>query len=388
MAFQIVRNSITQMHTDAIVNTANSKVGYGSGIDEEIYKAAGVQSLLSEREKVGEVEPGNSFATDSFGLLQNGVKKIIHTVGTVWTDGDNNEEKILRQCYRTSLKLAKELGVESISFPLLASGNNGYPKSLALDVAVSEFSLFLRDNDMEIFLVVYDRESFELTGKIFGDIDSYISDNLVELPKRRPSQAGYEPFFGARPIAGPEPVMSAPIMMQEESKPIKRRSSSKKKSVFSRKGFSAEDSEDFEECDIIAATVFSEHEYVKRSLDDVISNLDKTFMEMVFSFADAKEISDVDVRKRANLDKKAFSKLKCGTTKNPSKNTALAFAIALELSLDDTKDLLSRAGYALSPCSKTDLIVKYFIERNVYDIFAINIALFEHGEQLLGSQNA
>ena len=127
--------------------------------------------------------------------------------------------------------------------------------------------------------------------------------------------------------------------------------------------------------------------YAARSLDDVVGNLEKSFMEMVFTFADSKGMTDTEVQKKANIDRKAFSKLKCGTTKNPSKSTALAFAVALELNLDDTKDLLSRAGFALSPCSKMDLIVQYFIERNVYDIDAINIALYEHGEQTLGSAN-
>ena len=123
-----------------------------------------------------------------------------------------------------------------------------------------------------------------------------------------------------------------------------------------------------------------------RSLEDVVKNLDKSFMELVFSFADQKGFTDVEVQKKANLDRKAFSKLKCGTTKNPSKSTALALAVALELNLDDTKDLLSRAGWALSPCSKQDLIVQYFIERKAYDIYEINLALFEHGEPLLGMQ--
>ena len=127
--------------------------------------------------------------------------------------------------------------------------------------------------------------------------------------------------------------------------------------------------------------------YAARSLDDVVGNLEKSFMEMVFTFADSKGMTDTEVQKKANIDRKAFSKLKCGTTKNPSKSTALAFAVALELNLDETKDLLSRAGFALSPCSKMDLIVRYFIERNVYDIDVVNIALYEHGEQTLGSAN-
>lgn len=134
--------------------------------------------------------------------------------------------------------------------------------------------------------------------------------------------------------------------------------------------------------------VFMSAAMVGRSLEDVVKDLEKSFMELVFTFADQKGISDVEIQKRANIDRRAFSKLKCGTTKNPSKATALALAIALRLNLDDTKDLLSRAGLALSPCSKQDLIVRYFIEREVYDIYEINVALFEHGEQLLGSQNA
>lgn len=120
-----------------------------------------------------------------------------------------------------------------------------------------------------------------------------------------------------------------------------------------------------------------------RNLEDVINDLEKTFMELVFSFADRKGMSDVELQKKANIDRKAFSKLKCGTTKNPSKPTALALAIALELNLDETKDLLSRAGLALSPCSRQDVIVQFFIEKEAYDIFVINEALYAHGEAML-----
>ena len=121
-----------------------------------------------------------------------------------------------------------------------------------------------------------------------------------------------------------------------------------------------------------------------RKLEDVIANLDKSFMELVFSFADDKGLSDVDLQKKGNIDRKAFSKLRCGTTKKPSKSTAMALAIALELNLDETKDLLSRAGYALSPCSKQDLIVQFFIENEAYDIYELNEVLTQYGEPELG----
>lgn len=241
-----------------------------------------------------------------------------------------SDEESVRDWYKSAFVKAAEEGAESLRVPLAAP----------FSVALSETETFLTDHDMTVYLVVPDGQSAPLQDR-YNDIDDYIRENYVEEVKEKENH-----FFGS---AICEQALAMPVGGAFKA-------SLKKKST------------------------------AARSLDDVVNNLDKTFMELVFSFADEKGMTDVEVQKRANLDRKAFSKLKCGTTKNPSKGTALALAVALKLGLDDTKDLLSRAGFALSPCSKQDVIVQYFIEHGAYDIYEINMALFEHGEQILGSQ--
>ncbi len=351
MPFQIVRNDITKMHVDAIVNTANPKPRYGAGIDSAVYEAAGKDKLLAKRHEIGAIDRGTSVITDGYNLP---AKFIIHTVGTPWQGGKAGEEDIIRKCYRSLFYVAVNNNISSLAIPLLASGSYGFPKGIALRIALSEIEAFMSKSDMEVYLVVFDEKSVSLSSELYGDIDEYINDNYVE----EKNQEEYPDSYG-RASNGAVPT-------------------------FSKANKSAlEDEEEVLYSDVCLSAPILEEE---RSLDDVVNNLDKTFMELVFSFADAKGLTDVEVQKKANLDRKAFSKLKCGTTKNPSKSTALALAVALELNLDDTKDLLSRAGLALSPCSKQDVIVQYFIEKKAFDIYEINLALFEHGEQLLGTQ--
>ena len=340
MPFQIVRNDITKMHVDAIVNTANPKPSYGAGIDCAVYEAAGKAKLLAKRQEIGAIEPGTSAITRGYNLP---AKYIIHTVGTAWQGGKQGEEDIIRNCYRSVFKIAAQNDISSLAIPLLASGSYGFPKGIALRIALSEIESFMAGSDTEVYLVVFDGKTVSLSTELYGDIDEYINDNYVD----ELSLHEYHEDL----CADMEASISSPV------------GSSRKLFALGMGRASA-----------------------PKSLDDVVNNLDKTFMELVFSFADAKGLTDVEVQKKANLDRKAFSKLKCGTTKNPSKSTALALAVALELSLDETKDLLSRAGLALSPCSKQDVIVQYFIEREAYDIYEINVALFEHGEPLLGTQ--
>ncbi|SDB18632.1 macro domain-containing protein [Eubacterium oxidoreducens] len=373
MPFQIVRNDITKMHVDAIVNTANPLPGYGPGTDAAVYKAAGEEQLLTVRYGIGVIERGHSVITDGFKLP---AKYIIHTVGTAWLGGNSGEEDIIRNCYRSVFRVAQENAIESLAIPLLASGSYGFPKEIALRIALSEIEAFMSNHDLELYLVVFDEKAFLLSSELYGEIDEYINNNYVEEKKSKEylfsSQIQYEEaLLTALSVAG---RAFSNTDRKDSEKERKRKGTAKDAKVYG-------DFEEVEACEMNDAALSAE-----KSLDDVVKRLDKTFMELVFSFADEREMTDVEVQKKANLDRKAFSKLKCGTTKNPSKSTALALAVALELSLDDTKDLLSRAGLALSPCSKRDVIVQYFIEKQAYDIYEINVALFEHGEQLLGNQ--
>ena len=381
MPFQIVRNDITKMHVDAIVNTANPMPGYGAGIDSAVYEAAGKDKLLAKRHEIGAIDRGTSVITDGYQLP---AKYIIHTVGTAWQGGKEGEEDIIRSCYRSVFKVVSKNDISSLAIPLLASGSYGFPKGIALRIALSEIEAFMSVSDMDVYLVVFDEKSASLSSELYGDIDEYINDNYVD----EKNQVDYPDSYGrtesvvqrSESFAGGLASIGAVPRLLKANKTEKRKGLNKKAESIEA---AFEDEEDMLSSDMCLSAPILEEE---RSLDDVVNNLDKTFMELVFSFADAKGLTDVEVQKKANLDRKAFSKLKCGTTKNPSKSTALALAVALELDLDDTKDLLSRAGLALSPCSKQDVIVQYFIEKEAYDIYEINVALFEHGEQLLGTQ--
>lgn len=382
MPFQIVRNDITKMHVDAIVNTANPMPGYGAGIDSAVYEAAGKDKLLAKRHEIGAIDRGTSVITDGYNLP---AKFIIHTVGTAWQGGKAGEEDIIRNCYRSVFDVAVNNDIASLAIPLLASGSYGFPKGIALRIALSEIEAFMSVSDMDVYLVVFDEKSVSLSSELYGDIDEYINDNYVEEKNQEEYPDSYgrtesvvqrsESFAGGLTSIG-----AVPRFLKANKAEKRKKKGSNKKAELIEAAF--EDEEEMLSSDMCLSAPILEEE---RSLDDVVNNLDKTFMELVFSFADAKGLTDVEVQKKANLDRKAFSKLKCGTTKNPSKSTALALAVALELDLDDTKDLLSRAGLALSPCSKQDVIVQYFIEKEAYDIYEINVALFEHGEQLLGT---
>lgn len=367
MPFQVVRNDITKMQVDAVVNTANPLPTYGPGTDAAIYKAAGEEKLLKRREEIGNIEPGTSVITEGFDLP---AKYIIHTVGASWNGGEESEEQIIRNCYESVFDLALQNHVETLAVPLLASGSYGFPKGIAIRIAFSEIEKFLLNNDMIIYLVVFDQKSYSLSSELYGEIESYINDNYVEEKEKEEYD---KEVFGRhnRPNRRTD----------SQFRPIKDFGAPVEDNYYAEEDvLNAEP--------VIYDTVMADMPLPKpqKSLKDAVNNLDKTFMEMVFTFADEKGISDVEIQKRANLDRKAFSKLKCGTTKKPSKPTALALAVALELNLDQTRDLLSRAGLALSPCDKQDIIVKYFIENKDYNIYTINETLFEFNEKLLGMQ--
>lgn len=332
MPLQIVRNDITKVKADVIVNTANPEAAVGAGVDSAIYKAAGYDKLLSERKKIGRMRPGEAKETPAFDLP---AKYIIHTVGPAWLGGDKGEEEIVAKCYRNSLELALKLGCESIAFPLISTGTLGFPKDLALRTAISEITDFLFRSDMNVLLVVYNKEAFELSGKLFEDVRSYIEESQVISRKEMMPNSS----FGR--IEGHIPGMAdygAPLFDLEEA-----------------------------------------------SVEDFLEKKGETFQQHLFRLIDRNGLDDIEVYKKANLDRKLFSKIKGNVNYNPSKRTAVALAISLELNEDEALDLLGKAGYTFSDASTADIIVRYFIERGDYDINEINCCLFEFGQQILGA---
>ena len=329
MPFQIVHNDITKMHTDAIVNAANSRLQAGGGVCGAIFDAAGDRKLQEECNRKSPCPTGSAVITGGYGLP---AKYIVHAVGPIWQGGSQGEEKLLRSAYLTSLKLAAEKGCRSISFPLISAGIYGYPKEQALQVAVSAFSRFLMEQDdgeeMDIYLVVFDRSAVSLSEKLFQEIRHYIDTFHDESEKERRRRFEYEICCACGP----------------------------------------------------ASDVLRE-----RSLEELVNNLEETFSEMVLRLVNEKGYKDSEVYKRANLDRKLFSKIRSNPDYHPKKETVLALAVGLQLSVDETLDLLQRAGYTLSNSSKTDVIVRFFLEKGEHDIFLINEALFCFGEAVLGS---
>lgn len=397
MALQIIRNNIINVEADAIVNTANPAVGVGRGVDSSIYEAAGWDRLLEAREKIGEMSPGEAAWTPAFDLH---AKYIIHTVGPAWQGGGFGERETVARCYSNSLELAAELGCESIAFPLIATGTYGFPKDEALRIAMAEISKFLLANDMEVLLVVYDKESFEVSGKLFSEIKSFISDN----------EATYDALYRSySPIEASDPYMSGSSAQRSADRNLEK--------VSGRRGFldrflnrdKAEKQETkeytlmeevpsidadydlLEDEDASAYAPSYAPSYApafpaeEKSLDERLKHLDKTFQQYLFMLIDRRGLTDPEVYKKANIDRKHFSKIRSNVDYTPSKRTALALAIALELSLDETRDLLSRAGLALSPSMISDRIIEYCIETSNYDIYEINCILFKYDQPTLGA---
>lgn len=338
MPLEFIRNDITKVHADAIVNAANNTLLGGSGVDGAIHRAAGPM-LLEECRTLGGCETGHAKITKGYKLP---AKYIIHTVGPIWRGGTHNEERLLKSCYINSLNLAKEYSLERIAFPLISSGAYGYPKDKAFKTAVSAISEFLLHNDMTVYLVIYHKEDFILSDKLSSSIDEFIDDRYVEENR----DIGKHQFS----------------MIQNAST---QRLKEKDFSYF------------------IAQDGIVE----ERKLEDLINQAEETFSESLLRLIDEKGMTDAETYKRANIDRKLFSKIRNNKNYRPKKSTALAFAIALRLNLDETKDLLRKAGYALSRSSIADIIVEYFITEGNYNIFEINEALFAYNQNTLGGQD-
>ena len=360
MPFQIIRNDITKVKADAIVNTANPNVAVGSGTDSAIYHAAGEKQLLAERKKIGIMMPGEAAYTPAFNL---NAKYVIHTIGPSWIDGNHNEREILHSCYKKSLDLAVELECKSIAFPLIATGVYGFPKDEALQIALVEINKFLLSHEMKVILVVFDRKAFELSSKLVGDIEEYIDEHSAN-EIRDAEYGGRSRNERYERLERIEALHSAEMLDYFDDEEAE------------------EDESDNQIIYADAAPAFMD--VSGKSLDEVLGSTEDTFQQRLFKLIDESGMDDVSVYKKANIDRKVFSRIRCKEDYKPKKKTAVAFAIALELDMPTMLDLLSRAEIAFSPSNKFDLIITYFITNKVYDIFEINAALFKYGQPILG----
>lgn len=344
MPLEIVRNDITKMSVDAIVNAAKESLLGGGGVDGCIHRAAGPE-LLAECRTLGGCKTGEAKLTKAYRLP---CKYVIHTVGPVWNGGKYDEREKLVSCYRTSLALAKERDCETVAFPLISSGIYGYPKDQALRVAVDTISEFLMGNDMTVYIVIFDRAAYQISGKLFSDIAEYIDDHYVDehTDSRRERLRRLNRF-----------EIKENMVCEESEAPE----------------FLAKP------CTPMAMSM------VGGNLDGLLFDLDAGFSETLLKLIDRTGKKDSEIYKKANVDRKLFSKIRNNPDYKPSKATAIAFAIALELSLDETKDFIARAGFALSHSNKFDVIIEYFIQQEKYDIFEINEALFAFDQNLLGA---
>ena len=338
MPFQIIRQDITKMHCDAIVNAANNSLLGGGGVDGAIHRAAGPE-LLEECRTLGGCATGKVKMTGGYHLP---AKYVIHTVGPIWRGGTHGEPELLRSCYENALKLAAEHGFESIAFPLISAGVYGYPKGQAVQIAVETISRFLLDHEMQVYLLIFGKADYLAGSQLFSEIQSFIDDHYVEahsdlrLEQRRRANQARE-ALEAEDLSVSSMPMMAPSM-----------------------------------------GAWNPGAYI----DD---QLDESFSQMVLRKIDEVGMTDVQCYKKANLDRKLFSKIRSNLHYQPSKPTAIALAVALELPLEETRDLLQKAGFALSHSNKFDLIVEYFIRNGNYDVYQINEVLFAFDQALLGA---
>ncbi len=356
MPLEIVRNDITKMKVDAIVNAANSSLLGGGGVDGAIHRAAGPE-LLEECRTLGGCETGSAKITKGYRLP---CKYVIHTVGPVWQGGHNGEEKQLISCYRASLNLAAQYQCESVAFPLISAGAYGYPKDQAIKAATDAIRDFLLKNDMMVYLVVFDRGSFAVSQKLYANIQAFIDDAYIG--------PDYEKIESLRRADNIMPSIAQDFSTSEKAKPF---------SIFSRKKKKEE---------ALPGAALWDHDFATApSLDDYLSQIDEGFRDMLLRKIDEKHMTDAECYKKANIDRKLFNKIKNQADYKPSKSTVVALAIALRLPLEEIREMLMKAGFSFTHSSKFDLIIEYFITQGNYDIFEINQALFSFDQKLLGS---
>ena len=370
MPFKIVRNDITKMHVDAIVNTANEAPQYSCGVDTAVYHAAGEEELLAERKKIGWMCEGDVAITPGFKLP---AKYIIHAVSPCYKDGTFGEEQLLRGCYSKSLQLAYENKCESIAFPLISTGNFGYPKEEGMRIALDEINTFLMTHDMLVYLVVFDTAATRLGLNLYPDLEAYIDHNYV--CEKREEEYGDRSFGSVK--KGSSGYDTYQIQRERVEKTVKRPIEVDECCMgMEPVRMEAPKSIDIKEMDVESYEDFlTENEW---ALKERMKHLSDTFTQYLIYLIETKGLIGTEVYKRAIITKQLFSKIKLNPDYHPDKATAMRLCVGAKLNIDETKDLLGRAGYALSPCDKRDIIFSFFIENRVYDMIEIDIALEEH----------
>ena len=326
MPLEFVRNDITKMQVDVIVNSANPRAIVGGGVDRAIHKAAGPELLIA-RQKIGNIDTGEAFITRGYNLL---AQYVIHTVGPVWQDGKHGERELLASCYKNSLRLATDHKCSSIAFPLISAGIFGCPPEVAIATATRAIREYIDEHDLDVYMVMFDRESFKISNSLFNDVQNYIDEVYVDEH-----------------------------LAQERCNNYRRRRERE-------------------------AALYKNRVTDSRSLDEMLDDMTDTFSEALFKLIDAKGMTDPQVYKKANINRKHFSKIRTNQDYKPKKSTVFALAIALELNLAETRELLARAGYAFSHSNVSDVIIEFFIKQGKFDIDTINQVLFEKGEPTLG----
>ena len=331
MPFRVFRNDISKVKADVIVNSANPDPIIGGGAEAAIYKAAGENELLSERKKIGEIAPGEVAYTPAFHL---NAKYIIHTVGPVWEGGYKGEAAILRSCYENAFELAVSLGCKSIAFPFISTGTYGFPKDKAIEIVINTSNKFLKHNDMTIILVVYDKASFRISGSKLQDVTSFINETYID------ESDGY---------AGNSPSALRSNRRLERERQMH--------------------SHHWDQPD------------APGDVSDLLKKSSESFSAKVLSIVKERGIEPSAVYKKDGLlSKKIYSDMKIqGDNYMPRKGTAIAFCLALELTLPEAMDLLGRAGWTLSDSKKNDIIVKYHILQGDYNIRNVNDTLNTYG---------
>ena len=346
MPLTIIRDDITNVRCDAIVNAAKNSLLGGGGVDGAIHRAAGPE-LLAECRTLGGCATGDAKITKAYALP---AKYVIHTVGPVWQGGGHGEEELLASCYRRSLELAAAHECVTVAFPLISAGVFGYPKDQALRVAADAITEFLLDHDMTVYIVVFNRDAYLIGKKLYSDIKSYIDDACEEQhhDARRWRERLENTYSGAAPYPVQESVCESVAMPHAVASPAGKPSD-------------------------------------KDVLGEILKGKDESFTQMLLRKIDEKGMTDAECYKKANIDRKLFSKIRSDVHYRPSKPTALAFILALELPPDEARDMLRKAGYVLSRSNEFDIILEYFLRQGNYNVFEINEALFAFDQPLLGA---